>query len=299
MRFRIGVSTLVFICLISACGGRSSAPGRSKNGIRLHQIAHTKIAGSGDDLKNNVMSYHDGGVVLPNVELTLIFWGRFWNMPPPAGSKPVTKDAIVGSARSMLTSGYIGGLTEYKNTIGSGVFKNAVMYADSEPTSHSDLCSMQVQISTVVRMLMDQGRLPKPTLDQPLQNHLYLVVLSPGDLVGSSGAHWFEGIPNPITQPDCGTGPQDPPFLHIGFIKNETGLDLDFVNQTVAHELVEGVSNAELDAIWGKSDNCGAETGSHQCEVADACGGRSGTLNDGTVVEQYWSQKTKACIAPK
>jgi hypothetical protein len=239
------------------------------------------------DTTKNSFSYHSGGIVLSNVNLRVIFWGKSWTSdiapttenPRPANVKPLT-DAI----RTMVTSNYLIGLSEYVSSIGKGALANAVTYSATDPNNSFT----EADIENFVKDRIKDRTLPYP--DDP--NHLYLIVLPKGIKFqyNADGEHWFINY----TEDDKPDWKQ----VHLGFAVNDG--QLDSVTVVVSHELVEGVSNAELDAVYGVSESCGSASGTRQCELADACQYESSdNLTGGTVVSKYWSQKGKSCIAAK
>jgi hypothetical protein len=239
------------------------------------------------DITKNNFSYHNGGIVLSNVNLRVIFWGKSWTSdtaPTAENPRPANVKPIADAARTMVTSNYLTGISEFVSSIGKGTLAGAVTYSTSDPNNSFS----EADVENFIKDRIKDRTLPYP--DDP--NHLYLVVMPKGIKFqyNADGEHWFINY----TEDDKPDWKQ----VHLGFIVNDG--QLDSVTVTLAHELVEGVSNAELDAIYGTADSCGSVSGARQCELADACQYEdSDTLGGGTVVTKYWSQKGKSCIAPK
>ena len=82
-----------------------------------------------------------GGKVLTNVEVILVFWGKFWSStPPPSPTADQYKTAIEG----ILTGPYMGGLRQYR-----GVGQGTLIYTDindssdpNNPYSDSDVVNV-------------------------------------------------------------------------------------------------------------------------------------------------------------
>jgi len=233
----------------------------------------------------NSFEYHSGGIVLSNVRLTVMYWGRSWNtlhQPTPENPRPADVNSVAAGVRSVIASGYLPGLSEYVASIGRGSIADQQIFNNYEPPDSFN----ETTIEQFVADRINDHRLRG--IDNP--NHLFLIMMPEGVYFPADGEHWAM----PYTD-SSGRSYN----VHLGFIRNDG--NLDDVMITFSHELVESVSNAEMDAVWGSSASCNpGESGHPQCELADACQyGESSSLPDGTNVAKYWSQRQGACIAPQ
>jgi hypothetical protein len=127
--------------------------------------------------------------------------------------------------------------------------------------------------------MIGSGLLPPPTNDQ----HLYLIVTPPGVSVnGVLGEHWFFVYPD-----NAGAGRN----VHYGWV---TGNQIGDYTCTMAHELVESITDPEMDGITFA--NCPGVEGT--CEIGDVCN-TCYALPDGTVVQDWYSKQQHRCITPE
>lgn len=290
--------SLALLCasvLPHAAGAARIRRARFVHGIRPHRfvlLKHDKqkqllIARKSPRLRPTINSfaYHAGGVVLSNVRLTVMYWGKNWNtlhQPTSENPRPANANSVAAGVRSMIAAGYVPALSEYAASIGAGSIADQQIFDNYEPPSSFN--EVTIEQFVVDRILDHRLR----GIENP--NHLFLIVMPEGAYFPADGEHWAM----PYTDA-AGTSYN----VHLGFVRSDGYLD--DVTVTLSHELVEAVSDAEMNAVWGSSDSCNAgESGKPQCEIADACQyGESATLADGTVVAKYWSQKQAACIAPQ
>jgi hypothetical protein len=233
----------------------------------------------------NSFEYHTGGVVLSNVRLTVMYWGRSWNtrhQPTLENPRPADVNSVAAGVRAAIASHYLNGLSEYVASIGGGTVADQQIFDQYDPPGYFN----EATIEQFVVDRINDHRLRG--IDNP--NHLFLIMMPEGAYFPADGEHWAM----PYTDP-AGRSYN----VHVGFIRNDG--NLDDVTITFSHELVESVSNAEMDAVWGSSGSCNpGESGHPQCELADACQyGESANLADGTKVAKYWSQRQGTCVAPQ
>jgi hypothetical protein len=211
-----------------------------------------------------------GGPVLAAARVRLIYWGSAW------GTHLALRSQIDTAARSILTGGYVKTLSEYRANIGAGMLVESLAYAAGRGPADN---FTDDEVQGVLRNMMTGGLLPQPTDDQ----HLYLVVTPPGVAVnGILGEHWYFGYA-------CNDGTQR--NVHYGWV---TGTQISDYSCTMSHELVESITDPEMNAITFAS--CPGVDGT--CEIGDVCD-QCYSLGDGTVVQNWYSKKQRACVSPK
>lgn len=223
------------------------------------------VAGGGDAGPNTKFA-DNGGLILANVHVYLIFWGTTWGTSPTP-----TAMAVEDAVRKILAGPYMAALAQYRS-IGRGtlVGKTLATFSDPpNPFADSD-------VENLISNRIDAGVVPNPANDDQL---LFLVIMRTG--VVSNGS--FIGEHSFFTK----SGRR----VHYGWVTNSGNLDA--LTTIFSHELVESVSDPEGSAILGVAGTC-SQTG--WCEIGDVCTS-SGVVN-GVRVQSYWSQLDKACIIP-
>lgn len=215
----------------------------------------------------------NGGLILQNVRVHLIFWGTSWStlQPPTMGS-------IIDAVENILTGPYMSALSQYRNII-PGSLNGVTLVtgpvgssAANPPNPFSDN-----NISGLIADLINAGRVPAPSTDSQL---FYCVILptgthsAGGSFVGEHTYFSYSGI-----------------NVHFAWITNNG--TLDNVTSIFSHELVETCTDPEGTAITGTPGTC---TQGGWCEIGDVCYSY-GNLN-GVTVQAYWSQRDGKCIIP-
>jgi hypothetical protein len=134
-----------------------------------------------------VTTSDNGGPVIANVQVELIFWGSKWTASP---SSTPSAAAVENAVDSILTSGYLSGLSQYRSTLGTGSRVGTVFIADSSPPSHFT----SANVNAMLLASISDGTLPAPGTDSRL---LYMVVTQSGSsdpVEGLKGEHasWNE-----------------------------------------------------------------------------------------------------------
>ena len=210
-----------------------------------------------------------GGLVLHNAQVQLVYWGASWNN----GGALLT--GIDHAVQIILGSGYVAALSEYRNNIGAGTLAGSQIYAPSGDPANNFTDN---DVQALLRQMISAGLLPEPLDDQ----HLFLVVTPPGVAVdGILGEHWF-------FQYACSDGVLR--RVHYGWI---TGTQIADYSCTMAHEIVESITDPEMDAITFAS--CPGVDGT--CEIGDVCQACY-ALPDGTIVQDWYSAAQHKCIRP-
>src|SRR5260370_36735123 len=84
----------------------------------------------------NNFSYHTRGIVLSNANLRVVFWGKAWlSDTPPTAENPRPSNAapVTEATRTMVTSNYITGPSEYQSSVGRGMLSAVVKWSSTEP----------------------------------------------------------------------------------------------------------------------------------------------------------------------
>ena len=215
----------------------------------------------------------NGGVVLQNARVVLIFWGSAWT-----GAPVVSAASIINAAQSIVSGPYMDLLNQYRNinhaTIQSSVTVSTAVgsSAANPPNPFSD-----ADVATLVSNLINAGTIPGPATNNQL---LYMVFLPSG--VASSGAFIGEHTYFSYNGTNC----------HYAWVT--TGNSLDSITSVFSHELVESVTDPEGSAIMGDAGSC---TQGGWCEIGDVC--YSNMLINGVTVQRYWSQADGGCMPTK
>ena len=213
-----------------------------------------------------------GGLVLARAQVRMIYWGTAW------GVNAQLRNQIDGAAGSILSSNYVTALSEYRPNIGAGAVVGSQVYAAGDPANNFT----DDDVKGVLRDMMGANLLPEPIDDQ----HLFLVVTPPNTSVdGNWGEHWCFSYA-------CSDGIERK--VHYGWVTGASNYQIGDYSCTLAHELVEAITDPEMDAI--RFASCPGVTGT--CEIGDVCS-QCDTLDDGTVVQNWYSRNQGACVAPK
>jgi hypothetical protein len=207
------------------------------------------------------------GLVLPNPQLYLIYWGGAWQAAPTPTAAQVT-DAV----RTLMASAYLTGLTQYRGS-GRGALRGSTLVASSDPPDGFT----DEQVARFVDAQITAGTVPGP---DPGNQTVYGVVMPTGVTTGFAtwGKHdYFERSGERIHYAW---------FTNVGDLASITGL--------VAHELVESATDPEGSGFLGVKGTCD-EPG--WCEIADVCES-TWSMVDGVMVKAYWSNRDNDCIVP-
>jgi hypothetical protein len=213
-----------------------------------------------------------GGVVLAHAQVRMIYWGTAW------GANAALQTQIDGAARSILSSSYVTDLSEYRPNIGAGAVAGSQVYTvGNDPANNFT----DDDVKGILRDMMGANLLPEPIDDQ----HLFLVVTPPQITVdGTWGEHWYFSY-------TCRDGVER--RVHYGWVTGAPDSQIGSYSCTLAHELVESITDPEMDAITFA--NCPGVAGT--CEIGDVCS-QCYTLADGTVVQNWYSKRLGDCSAP-
>src|SRR5262249_45578706 len=210
------------------------------------------------------------GPVLPTPQLYLIYWGTAWM--PQAAATPTAAE-VTGAVRTLMASGYLTGLTQYRGT-GHGALRGSTLIPPSDPPDRFT----DDQVAAFIDAQLSAGTVPGP---DPGNQTVYGVVLPPEVTPESTG---WNGEHNSYTR----SGQK----IHYAWFTNVG--DLGSITAIIAHELVESATDPDGSGYLGISRTC---HGPGWCEIADICQSTWASIN-GITVHQYWSNQAGACIAP-
>jgi len=210
------------------------------------------------------------GPVLPAPQVYLIYWGTAWM--PQAAATP-TAAAVTGAVSTLMASGYLTGLTQYRGS-GHGALRGSALIASSDPPDGFT----DDQVAAFIDAQLSAGTVPGPG---PGNQTVYGVVLPPW--VTPEHAGWA-GEHHSYTR----SGQK----IHYAWFTNVG--DLGSITAIISHELVESATDPDGSGFLGVNRTC---DGPGWCEIADICQSTWASI-DGITVHGYWSDQAGACIAP-
>jgi hypothetical protein len=219
----------------------------------------------------------NGGPVLTNVEVVVIFWGSYWTSTSPAPA--VSADTYYQCFTGIVTGPYMTRLNQYRG-VGPGTMLGEFINTASDPPNPFSLSDVETMLTTY---LQNNSSCPPPVAGQ---NMFYAVVTPPniGGPPGDEGEHsnfTYNGVQSFyafIT--DDGQGLTQP---------SSNG-----VVNTFSHELAEACTDPLLTSFLASGGDGGDE-------IADMCNNEYGIVQmDGVTcnVQCYWSVSDNACVIP-
>ena len=220
--------------------------------------------------------HNEGGALIANAQLELVFWGDAWQSTtgPSAGD-------VVNAINRILASPYLLALAQYG-------FQSAAVRGSTIVTSPAPPADYSMEdVGNLIWNLIDDGKFPEP--DDDGGRILYMVFMPPGtnpprDIRG-------EQIRGEHGDPIDFDPPIDVDYAWVGFVSYGS---LDYITDVFTHELVEAITDPEphdpawlMNRIINKGD-----------EIGDACNNTVDYL-DGILVQAYWSERQKACVIPQ
>ncbi len=227
----------------------------------------TQNASSGDS-GTNVEQVDNGGSVLTNVNVYLVYWGSAWERTPIPSA-----DDITNCVTSILSGPYLSALAQYRN-IGSGTLYGTTQVTISDPpgTFSND------DVGNLLKDLIDAKTVPTPgEVDQLL----YFVIMPAGvssDQSRVTGEHFSFGE-----------------NIFCAWVMNNG--TLDYVTTIFSHELVEACTNPKGDGFQINAPGHCMAGPFNWCEIGDICEGTTKMVN-GAVVQAYWSVSDNTCVVP-
>src|SRR6266568_502316 len=226
------------------------------------------------------------GRVLTNVEVAVIFWGRYWSSTSPAPS--ISSDTYYQAFTGLVTGPYMTGLSQYRG-VGPGIMLGKFTNDSSDPSngySDSDVVDM------LTAFFQDNASVPTPATGH---QRFYAVITPPGinnslsSLSGAGGQHQrfpYDGV----------TGY----YCWVDSVGGLTDSVSDGVVNIFSNELVEACTDTVGTGIMVNGRQTDG-TKVHNDEIADACNNEFAIVDINGVtcnVQCYWSDADKACIIP-
>jgi len=234
------------------------------------QVTPAPGAGAATTLVDN------GGPILTNVHVQLIFWGTEW-----AGSPTPSATQVTNAVSNILAGPYMSALSQYRN-VGRGSLVGTTVVSTSNPPNNP---FSNGDVSNFISGLIGAGTVPNPSTDSQL---FYCVIMPRGynsTQAGVIGEHTF------FTTAGVNA--------HFAWATNNgsPGNELSSVTIIFSHELVESATDPEGSAFQVNAPGFCAPSPTSWCEIGDNCQANTGTVN-GVAVQSYWSQRDMACIIP-
>jgi hypothetical protein len=253
----VATAIAVAVSAGAALTGRSS-------GAAQHGLDAGGQTSGGRDQHRKFVDRH--GLVLSRELLYLIYWGSAWTYL----STTPKADQVTSAVRTMLASGYLTGLTQYRG-VGRGEVRASTVLASSEPPDGFT----DDDVARFVRDQIAAGTIAGPDAGNQT---VYGVVMPPGIKPDhAEGEHnTFRGHGQTIHYAW---------FANAGSLHALTGI--------MSHEIVEAATDPEGDGFIGVDGTCSQEG---WCEIADVCS--SAGVVDGVAVRSYWSDEAGKCIIP-
>lgn len=233
--------------------------------------------GTGTAAPANAKLVYNGGVLLPNVEVFTVFWGKQYAKGGVLADLPAKVNTFFDS---ILQSTMMDQMAEYntpKYKFGKGKHTGTITITTAAPKHNITDTALQ---TTIKGWLAGNKAFP-----QPGKNTLYFLYLESGVSVtmgGSKSCTSFCGYHNNIgtkifyaimPYPSCNgcLGGKNP---------------FDAITGTTSHELCEAITDAIPGTGWYDSKNG---------EIGDICAWQFKQVN-GYNVQLEWSNKNKKCI---
>jgi hypothetical protein len=214
---------------------------------------------------------YQGGAVLANPNIELVFWGSAWQTVSPSPND------IVAAMGKIVASTYLDGLAQYG--FQSAQIRGAFVDTNDPPSTFSIS-----DVGNEVWNLIDTGSFPDT--DDPGGGILYLVFMPPG----ADPADGFPGEHEDYASGDFG----DNDRAWIAYSIFPAG-GLEAITHTMTHELVESITDPN--PLSGPRGWLMDRTFPGGNEIGDACAAIRDNL-DGVTVSPYWSQAQQACVLP-
>jgi hypothetical protein len=247
---------------------RGSGIVRAQGGVVMLPVLPDTHNLASEATKGGVSCVDNGGLVLTQVNVYLVYWGSVWAQNPIPGADDITK-----SVASILSGPYMSALAQYRN-VGSGTLCGTMLITTSDPPSTFS----NDDVSNLLQDLINIETLPGP---DGVDQLLYCVIMPVGvssDQPNVIGEHFSPGE-----------------NILCAWVMNDG--TLDSVTTIFSHELVEACTDPQGDGYQLDAPGDCSASPINWCEIGDVCEGIRGTVN-GVVVQAYWSGRDSACIVP-
>jgi hypothetical protein len=241
---------------------------RSFSNVRAKALTSDITVTGGD---GGVTAFHDnGGRILQQPRLILLFWGNAWNDPATTPSQNDFTNAV-----SNLVNGPWGTqLSQYRGISRMSLEQIVTITTSDPPTSFSD-----PQIQNMITAQLDAGNILAP--DNSL-DRVYCVLMPTGHSSGDTsfvGQHQFFDY----------NGAR----VYWAWVTNDGTLTGgNSIPKVLSHELCEAFSDPDLGS--GILVDVGNDANE---EIGDVCNSTWSTVN-GAAQEAYWSESDNRCVIP-
>jgi hypothetical protein len=214
-----------------------------------------------------------GGPVMANAKVQLIFWGD-WNN----SSQNPSKDTIATAIQSIINSEYYSKLSQYR-----GIQKPAYLGSVVNNTSHLPNTFKDGAIEKAIVDSIQNGSVPDFRSFAKGQV-MYMVIPTPGHISTDTKNDAFH---DNFTYQGNDNGVY---AVYSWYFNKEK--DLESITRALAHEIAEACTNPGPHDAW-----IDPNVHSDANEIADFCQDISDTVN-GVKVEGYWSNLDVGCVIP-
>lgn len=227
----------------------------------------------------------DGGPLLKNAKVYVVFWGD-WNNQDPSRSQ------VENKIKAMLNSKtYFKKLNQYK-----GVQKPAWGGSFVSNRNYTTPFTWENIIGTAVDLVLD-GKFPDPFENKNEYCIMFIPRFNSSGPAGARGAHGFFKIDR---QQDGRT--IDSTNVAVGYCVNKNTNGGSFrmkdITQVMSHEIIEAITDPYANGINSAKENCTPGYSGAICEIVDVCHILFGDTDTGTNVEAYWSNDDDKCVLP-
>ncbi|MEI8195900.1 MAG: hypothetical protein WCI73_08330, partial [Phycisphaerae bacterium] len=224
---------------------------------------------------NTITTSDNGGPIIATPHVILMFWGANWTN----GTSTPQYLTIINALADIFGSAYTDDLTTYRSGFGHASISFTYLFGDTSPGANFTNANVQTFVTNEIQA----QNVPLPKNDS---NYLYMVITQNGSTdptEGLNGEHSY-GSDTQASSPDTTR------FHYAWTANNGT---LDFVTNTLSHELVEAMTDPEGNAIQVNPRNTSAWS-----EVSDSTAQNYSARLDGYQVQSYWVQSKKRYEIP-
>lgn len=205
---------------------------------------------------------YQGGPIIKNAQVQLIFWGSEWRDAALGASA----DQFISDLQRLMAGPYMLGLSQYGDIAPASIRSPAFFDYSSEPANPLMLSNL----GDYIKSLISTGRVPDFQSNYQI---LYLVVTNGVSLdqnPAAFGYHYWHSVGNQT--------------FHFAWVKSpDTGM--------ASHEIIEACTDPEATGYLQPENGI---------EVADICKDNQDAfgLSDGIKGASYWSNTDGRCILP-
>jgi hypothetical protein len=239
----------------------------------------------------------DGGLVLTNIEVVVVFWGSFWSKtsPPPSPNSDTYYKAFVG----VVTGPYMTRLRQYRGVQPGTMLGKFINDTAPDPV---DKYSDQNVSDMLVKLFQSNSNVPAPVDGH---SRFYAVITPPG----INNALTYAPPPQGPLAGQHQTFTYPPNGITSFYAWVDTDGTLEGSNGAIkvfSHELVEAATDPNVSTQIGEGGIFVEGTQANgkpvnDDEIGDTCNSRVAIVQMNGVqcsVQCYWSAADKACVLP-